>query len=93
MPATFRLVLLGRHLDKFVRSLELELVLLLSSSSVYFRNLLWHVIQDFHSPNPAVISDMKEDRPLVNSEVHREPVNPPPLVLKTMLKMLYLLGR
>lgn len=92
MPAAFHPVLLGRHLDKFVRSFQLELVLLLSSFAVYVRDFLRHVSEDFYPSDPAVVPDVKEDRPLVDSKINREPINPPSFILKATLKMLYLFG-
>jgi len=92
MSAVFHLSLLGRHLDKFVRSFQFKFVLLFSTFAVYVRYFLGHVPLDFHPPDPAVIPDVKEDRLFVDSKINREPINPPSFILKTTLKMLYLVG-
>jgi hypothetical protein len=92
MPAAFHPVLLSRHLDKFVRSFKFYFVLLLSAFAVYIRYFLGHVSLDFHPSDPAVVPDVKEDRLFVDSKINREPINPPPFILKTTLKMLYLVG-
>ena len=91
MHATVDSVLLGRPLDVIVGPSEFILVFLFSSQAIYFSNLLWHVSENLHAPDPAIESNVKDYRAAMNLEEDREPIKSPSLIFEKPLQFLNLL--
>lgn len=85
MTAIIYSILLVGSFDVIVGASELILVFLLSSQSINFCNLFWHVSEYLYPPDPAIKANVKDDRTAMDFEECREPVKPPTFIFEKPL--------
>lgn len=91
MSAIIYPVLLVHSFDVIVGASEFVLVLLLSSQSINFSDLFWHVSEYLHPPDPAIEANVEDDRAAMDFEEYREPIKSPALIFEKSLQFLNLL--
>lgn len=92
MFTTCPLSFLSCHLDEFIGTLFFFQVPLLSALSVYFSDLIWHILRHSCPSNPSVVAGMKTYSATIYPEETSDPENFPAAVFIPLSRLLDLRG-